>query len=64
MRRLRSVSVMYLEDESGLPPGQLLTGDHNLVNVRAVLYYKVRPDELADFVVQGSRVPGVSAASS
>src|SRR3954452_17960271 len=36
--RVRQVVVGYTEDESGLPPGQLLTGDHNLVNVRVVLY--------------------------
>src|SRR5207253_1386018 len=37
--------------------GQLLTGDHNLVNVRVVLYYKVNPDQVDRFVVEGARVP-------
>jgi membrane protease subunit HflK len=41
------------------PPGQLLTGDHNLVNVRAIMHYTVRPDEVADFVVQQARVDGL-----
>src|SRR5215204_7096619 len=41
--RVRQVSVGYSEDESGLPSGQVLTGDHNLVNLRVLLYYKVRP---------------------
>jgi membrane protease subunit HflK len=56
--RVRSVSVVY-EEDVGLPPGQLLTGDHNLVNVRVVLYYKVRPDEVGDFVVSSGQVPDV-----
>jgi membrane protease subunit HflK len=59
--RVRNVSVAYAEEESGLPAGQLLTGDHNLVNVRIVLHYKVRPAEVADFVVQSARVPAVLA---
>src|SRR5262245_12110582 len=36
---VRSVTVGYNEEESGereAPPGQLLTGDHNLVNVQVV----------------------------
>jgi membrane protease subunit HflK len=53
--RVRQVSVGYGEDEMGLPSGQLLTGDHNLVNVRVLLYYKVRGDEVASFVVEGDR---------
>jgi membrane protease subunit HflK len=56
--QVRSVTVGYQEDETpdAMPAGQLLTGDHNLVNVQAVVYYKVRPDEVADFVVNGDRV--------
>jgi membrane protease subunit HflK len=54
--RVRNVSVTYVEEESGLPAGQLLTGDHNLVNVRVVLYYKVRPAEADEFVIQAGRV--------
>jgi membrane protease subunit HflK len=55
---VRRVVVGYREDEeSGLsaPPGQLLTGDHNLVNVQVVVDYRVREDEAADFVVQADR---------
>src|SRR5439155_23106095 len=43
---VRRVEVGYNrddEEETGLtPPGQLLTGDHNLVNVQVVIYYSVR----------------------
>src|SRR5262245_66639436 len=28
-------------DVAGTPPGQLLTGDHNLVNVQLVLHYAI-----------------------
>jgi modulator of FtsH protease HflK len=57
--RVQSVTVGYQEDDfSGetMPPGQLLTGDHNLVNVQAVLTYKVRPDEEAEYIFQADRV--------
>src|SRR6266404_2581777 len=40
--KVRQVSVGYTEDETGLPSGQFLTGDHNLVNVRVLLEYTVR----------------------
>jgi membrane protease subunit HflK len=56
---VRSVTVGYRDEESGdTPAGQLLTGDHNLVNVQVVLYYKVRPDQVADFVVEQDRIGG------
>jgi membrane protease subunit HflK len=38
------------------PPGQLLTGKHNLVNVGIVIDYQVKPEEVVDFVVQADRV--------
>lgn len=57
--RVQRVTIGYQEDDfSGetMPPGQLLTGDHNLVNVQAVLTYKVRADEAAEYVFQADRV--------
>ncbi|HWG41584.1 MAG TPA: protease modulator HflK [Gemmataceae bacterium] len=57
--RVQSVVVGYQEDDSSgesMPSGQLLTGDHNLVNVQAVLTYKVRHDEEAEYVLQADRV--------
>jgi membrane protease subunit HflK len=58
---VRSVEVGYRgdEDPEAMPAGQLLTGDHNLVNLQVVLYYKVRPEEVVDFVVAGPGVPAV-----
>jgi membrane protease subunit HflK len=57
--RVQSVVVGYQEDDwsgEAMPGGQLLTGDHNLVNVQAVLTYKVRPDEEAEYIVQADRM--------
>jgi membrane protease subunit HflK len=62
--RLQSVSVGYQDEEGSaeaMPAGQLLTGDHNLVNVRATLFYKVRAGEVEDYVLQGDRVEGLLA---
>lgn len=58
---VRSLEVGYDPEgeDRDAPPGQLLTGDDNLVNVRLTLNYKVIPDEVADFVIQGGRVPAV-----
>lgn len=64
---LRSVQVGHADraDEEGvIPPGQLLTGDHNLVNVQVVLYYKVRPDEVAAFVLHGERAEAALARAA
>jgi len=62
---VRRVAVGYQPeaDESDLttPPGQLLTGDHNLVNVQVVLDYSVSDDQLEDYVVQAERADGVIA---
>src|SRR5580692_2118547 len=33
------------------PPGQLLTGDHNLVNMQVEVYYTVFEDQVADYVL-------------
>jgi membrane protease subunit HflK len=62
---MRSVQVGHADraDEEGvIPVGQLLTGDHNLVNVQVTLYYKVRAEEVADYVVQRDRVEAMLAS--
>lgn len=43
-------------DDDVNPPGQMLTGDHNLVNVQAEVYYKVEEDQVENFVLQAERV--------
>jgi modulator of FtsH protease HflK len=59
--RVQTVVVGYQEEGDGLsmPPGQLLTGDHNLVNVQVVLTYKVAPGEVVDYVLQADRADGL-----
>ncbi|HMF11534.1 MAG TPA: SPFH domain-containing protein [Gemmataceae bacterium] len=50
---LRPVDVGYRPNEDDgqiTPSGQLLTGDHNLVNVRVVVHFRVKPDEVEDYV--------------
>lgn len=42
--------------ESANPPGQLLTGDHNLVDVRVVVSFRVPEAELEDYVLARERV--------
>jgi membrane protease subunit HflK len=39
-----------------MPAGELLTGDHNLVDVRVVVSFRVRPDEVVEYVLQRERV--------
>jgi len=62
--RVQNVVVGYQQEDDAtqpLPPGQMLTGDHNLVNVQATVYYKVRADQLEDYVVQAAQVDGLVA---
>src|SRR6516162_1802023 len=57
--QLRRVRVGYEpEDEEGpvSSPGQLLTGDHNIVNVRVVVHYSVDEGRVTDFVEQIDRI--------
>jgi membrane protease subunit HflK len=64
--RVQTVVVGYQEQdgEEGLPPGQMLTGDHNLVNVQAGIQYKVRPEDIVDYVLQGDRVDSLVARTA
>jgi membrane protease subunit HflK len=63
---VRRVTVGYPPemDDDGLatPPGQLLTGDHNLVNVQVLVDYAVRQasdQDVEDYVVNQDRVESV-----
>jgi membrane protease subunit HflK len=62
---VRRVAIGYEPDadetDQTTPPGQLLTGDHNLVNVQVVFDYSVRDDQLEDYVVQAERADSVIA---
>lgn len=63
--QVRRVPVGYqpeLSDSSlTAPAGQLLTGDHNLVNIQVVVDYDVRPNQVVDYVVQAERAEGLIA---
>jgi membrane protease subunit HflK len=65
---VRRVEVGYdpkLMDEAppgsnqSAPSGQLLTGDHNLINLQVVLVYSIHEDEVEDYVVQADQVDAV-----
>ena len=58
---VRRVTVGFDQDvdaDVSLPAGQLLTGDQNLVNVRAAVDYTVRADEVATYLAARDRVDG------
>jgi membrane protease subunit HflK len=64
---VRRVTVGYQPDdeEYGRPmPGQLLTGDHNLVNVQVVVHYSVEDHHLIDFIEQAERADGLIARAA
>lgn len=62
---VRRVAIGYQPDadeaDQTMPPGQLLTGDHNLVNVQVLLDYSVSDEQLEDYVVHAERADGVIA---
>jgi membrane protease subunit HflK len=68
--RERRVTVGFdkrlAEDESGpkIPAGQLLTGDHNLVNLQVVIGYTLLEDEVAKFVLQADRADALIARAA
>jgi membrane protease subunit HflK len=66
--RVRRVSVGFDsgadEDDALVPPGQLLTGDHNLVNVRVVIEYSVIDDQADRYVVQQDQVDDLIARAA
>src|SRR5437868_1501067 len=51
-------------DSTQTPPGQLLTGDHNLVNVQVALFYSVNEDQVEDYVIQADRADGLVARAA
>jgi modulator of FtsH protease HflK len=66
--QVRRVAVGYDKDneneEIGIPRGQFLTGDHNLVNIQAQIDYAVDEANIVDFVEQADRVEGVIAQAA
>jgi membrane protease subunit HflK len=66
--RLRRVTVGYLPaeaDDSGqTPPGQMVTGDHNLIDIQVEVYYAVKEDEVARFVLQADKADELVARAA
>lgn len=57
----RTITVGWVSDEAdenseAMTPGLLLTGDHNLVNVQAVIEYRVMVDQVDRYVLTQERV--------
>jgi membrane protease subunit HflK len=63
--RVRHVPVGYQpereDDEQATVPGQLLTGDHNLVNLQVMVDYAVDSDRVDDYLIHGDRAESVLA---
>jgi membrane protease subunit HflK len=64
--KIQSVTVGYQEDvaDEAIPAGQLLTGDHNLVNIQVRLTYKVKAEEVDEYITQIDRVEGLIARAA
>jgi membrane protease subunit HflK len=66
--RVRRVLVGMVDqaavDDDIMPPGQLLTGDHNLVNLQAEIHYTVRTEEVEKFAFQAERAEALVARAA
>jgi membrane protease subunit HflK len=65
--RVRRVTVGYTPaaDEGSLtPPGQMVTGDHNLIDVQVEVYYAVNDKEVERFVLLADRADELVARAA
>ncbi len=65
--RVRSIKVGYIEkkdDDNIVPIGQMVTGDHNLVNVQASIDFRVRDAEVEKFVLQQASIDAFVARAA
>jgi membrane protease subunit HflK len=64
---VRRATVGYQKDveDTGqaTPPGQLLTGDHNLVNIQVAIDFAVVEDEVEEYVLQADRAERLIASA-
>jgi len=51
-------------EDDVVPAGQMLTGDHNLVNVQAAIDFKIREADVAKFVLQKDQVEAFVARAA
>lgn len=64
---VRTIDVGFDKDDNSedvLPAGQMLTGDHNLINVRARINFKVREKDMEQYVLQQDRVDALVARAA
>jgi len=67
VEHVRRVAVGYRPEEGfdqQTPVGQLVTGDHNLVNVQVIVNYSVDPDAVVDYVEQRDRAEELIARAT
>jgi membrane protease subunit HflK len=66
--RVRTIKIGFDErddkDDEVIPIGQLLTGDHNLINVQASINFRVRADEVEKYALQRDSVDGFVARAA
>jgi regulator of protease activity HflC (stomatin/prohibitin superfamily) len=51
-------------DDDLVPAGQLVTGDHNLVNVQASIHFRIREEDIDKYVLQQERVDAFVARAA
>ena len=63
---VRRVEVGFRDigETASTPPGQMLTGDHNLINVRADIDYVVREDEIDGFLLLANQADALIARAA
>ena len=64
---VRSVTVGFMgkeDEEDIMPPGQMLTGDHNLVNVQVTINYRVREADMENYVLQKDQIDAFVARAA
>lgn len=66
--RVRRIEVGFTGKEAdeaiATPPGQLLTGDHNLVNVQAEIHFTVVDADVAKYAIQADRADALVARAA
>jgi len=66
--RVRTINVGFTEDkieeDDAVPVGQMLTGDHNLVNVQASINFKVREADPEKYVLQQDNIDAFVARAA
>lgn len=66
--RVRNIRVGFTGKEDPndevIPVGQMLTGDHNLVNVQASIDFRVRPNEMESYVLQKEQIDAFIARAA